>query len=517
MGVFKNMVKKWLNIQEGNNTTITINEPYTYEGNLAKNLIWFRGDASELHQFYTQKEDSMGKTSFWAAEPTKGLSIRKIHTGLPSLIVKTLAKVVINNLDSIKIVENQKDEYGKSKLSEKQKIWDEIYKENEFKKLVKKAIIKALYLGDGAFKISFDTNISKYPIIEFYGSDRVEFKKIRGRYVEIIFSTRKVLKGKEYYLKDHYTKKGVTYTLEDSNGKEVDINNFKENKELEGLEEIVNPCEMMMAIPFMIEESAKWEDRGRSIFDGKEGAFDSFDEVWSQWIDAVRAGRMKQYIPETLIPRDPETGELMKPNSFDNRFIQTETSNKETDKNEIKTSQGEIPSEDLLSAYITALDLCLQGLISPSTLGIDSKKVDNAEAQREKEKTTLYSRDEIIDSLHGVLKEVVNTSLKAYDIAQMTINSQETIEMPEDYIVDIQFGEYANPSFEAQIETVGKASTTHTMSIQAQVEELWGDTKDDKWKKEEVLRIKEERGIAEMELPSVNQDLKNKNLEDLDE
>lgn len=426
------MVKKWLDIQETGDKTIIVHEPYTYEGNLAKNTIWYRGDASELHQFYTQNDDLIGNTSFWAAVPTKGLTIRKIHTGLPSLIVRTLVKVVVNNLDTISIISDLKDDKGEPLKSDKQSICDSILKENKFKKLVKKALTKVLYLGDGAFKISVDTKISKYPIIEFYPSDRVEFIKERGRYIEIIFSTRKVLNNKEYTLKEHYTNKGITYTIEDSNGKEVDIKSFEQ---LSDLEPLLTPRDLMMAVPVMIEESPKWEDRGKSIFDGKEGAFDSFDEVWSQWVEAVRTGRMNQYIPENLIPTDPDTGALLKPNSFDNKFIQIDSSNKENDKNEIHTSQGEIPAEELLQSYVTALDLCLQGLISPSTLGIDSKKLDNAEAQREKEKTTLYTRDEIIDALQPVLKEVINISLIVYDIMQITLKG-DSIDIPEEYNID---------------------------------------------------------------------------------
>ena len=57
---------------------------------------------------------------------------------------------------------------------------------------------------------------------------------------------------------------------------------------------------------------------------------------------------------------------------------------------------------------------------------------------------------------------------------------------PTDTEATITFGGYANPSFEAQVETVGKASTSSIMSVEAQVDELWGDTRDKKWKQEEV-------------------------------
>lgn len=76
----------------------------------------------------------------------------------------------------------------------------------------------------------------------------------------------------------------------------------------------------------------------------------------------------------------------MKPNYFDNRFIQIDKFMKEGAESKITTEQPEIPTDSYLQTYVTALDLCLQGLISPSTLGIDNKKLDNAEAQREKEK-----------------------------------------------------------------------------------------------------------------------------------
>lgn len=517
-GWFKNMIKNWLDIQPADNTTIRIKEPFTFEGNIVKNLIWYRGDASELHQFYTQKQDNMGNNSFWAAIPSKGLNIRKVHTGLPNLIVRTLTKVVVTTFNGINITTNQKDDKGNLIKSDHQKIWDDIAKDNDFKKILKNSINKTLYLGDGAFKISYDTDVSQFPIIEFYGSDKVDFVRNRGRITEIIFKTEKTYKNKKYILKDHYTVDGITYSLEDEDGTEVSMDAFDETRLLKK-KELSNPkgLKMMMAIPVMIEESPKYEGRGKSIFDGKEGAFDSFDEVWSQWVEAVRKGRMNKYIPEHFIPRDPDTGALMKPNSFDNEFISLEKGSGENDKNEIKTTQGQIQSEQLLSAYITALDLCLQGLVSPSTLGIDAKKLDNAEAQREKEKTTLYTRDEIVDVFQEVLKNLVNTTLKVYDIAQITIKNDETIQI-EDYNVDVDFGEYANPSFEAQVETIGKASTTHVMSTEAQVEELWGDTKDEKWKEEEVKRLKEEKGIAEMSIPSVNQDTNTLDTdEDLDE
>lgn len=214
-------------------------------------------------------------------------------------------------------------------------------------------------------------------------------------------------------------------------------------------------------------------------------------------MDALRSSRANKYIPKNLLPRDPNTGYILNPNEFDNRFISTESDMSENGKNEIRVVQPTIPSSNYLESYITALDACLQGIISPSTLGIDVKKLDNAEAQREKEKTTLYTRNKIIESLQECLPQLINVSLKAYDTyLEKSLN--------DDVEVTIDFGEYANPSFEATVETVSKAKQGGIMSIEAAVDELYGDSKDDKWKADEISRLKEEQGISEMEEPNIS-------------
>ena len=124
------------------------------------------------------------------------------------------------------------------------------------------------------------------------------------------------------------------------------------------------------------------------------------------------------------------------------------------------------------------------------------KKLDNADAQREKEKTTLYTRDAIIEALQETLPELIEMAVNAYHILH-----NETIEEVE---VNIKFKEYANPSFESQVETVAKAKQGGIMSIERCVEELYGDSLDDHCKQEEITRLKAEQGIQELDEPSVS-------------
>ena len=260
-----------------------------------------------------------------------------------------------------------------------------------------------------------------------------------------------------------------------------------------------------MALPLMFFKSVKFEGRGKSLLDSKSDSFDALDEVISQWIDAIRDGRVQKYIPEDLIPRNPNTGALLKPNSFDNKFIAVGTSLAENANNQIDMKQADINYLAYVESYANAVDMCLQGIISPSTLGIDLKKTDNAEAQREKEKTTLYTRNKIVDTLTEVIPHLVEIILKTNDVLNKKI--------PREYEAAVTFGEYASPSFDTVVEIVGKAKSYGIMSIEKAIDELYGDTMTDEEKAIEIQRVKEQNGMVETEEPKTVDDEDYNNLD----
>lgn len=480
----KRGIRSWLNVLPANPYQIQINETLDFEANAIRNRIWYRGDSNELEQLYCrQNREYADKYKFWASKCTPGMEMRKIHTGLPGLIVRILSAIVLADMNDFDFERDTQ-----------KKIWDEIAEDNEFVKKLEKALKEALFVGDGAFKVTIDTQTSQYPILEWYPGERVEFVRRRDRIQEVIFKTPYEVNGSIYVLNERYGFGQITNELY-LDGRQVDLDVIAE---IENVRNWKFDNQVILAVPFQIYESAKYEGRGGSIFDGKLDSFDAFDEVWSQWMDALRAGRAKTYIPECLVPHDPETGQVIRPNPFDNRYFASDNDMSEKAENKVNTDQPVIPHESYLASYCTALDLCLQGIISPSTLGIDVKKLDNADAQREKEKATLYTRNAIVEALQDMLPKLVGAAINAYNI--LNRNAVEEVK------VDTPFGEYANPSFESQVETLAKARPgVPMMSIEAQVEELYGDSKDDTWKKEEIARLKAEQGIAELEEPGVNQ------------
>lgn len=485
MDAVKDKMQSWLEIRDNTPKAIVVYRKEDMQIYFAKNKMWYIGESSELEDFYKQIEGKA--TTFWGSVPSAGMEIKKSHSGLPRLIANTLTNIVIDNYNGV-------ESEDVAKLEE----WDKIAKENKFDKQLWKIVNETIYMGDGAIRYSYDKNISELPIIEWFTGDNVEYIYKRGRLVELVFKTYYEKGNKTYLLKEYRGYGYVRYKLFDGD-KEVPLNTIEELKELKDL---AFDKSTMWAEPFKIDENSKFNGRGASKFDGKYDAFDSLDEVISQWIEAIRLGKAIRYIPEALAPKDPATGMTIPSNPYDNQYIMTESDMAEGSKRQIQVEQADIPSDKYLQTYMTYLDLCLQGLISPSTLGIDTKKVQDANAsyERQMEKTTMYTRQGIIDALSEFIPKVINGVLKMQE--QMLGNTPG-----EDIDIDVKFGEYDSPSFDSQIDTISKAKNGGIMSLETSVKELYGDSKDEDWIIEEIARLKEEQGIVEMTEPAINQDL----------
>ncbi len=481
MDKIKDGIKSWLEIKDGNPKRIVINQSEDLQSYFIKNKIWYRGDSNELEQLYKQLDGK--KTTFWGAVPTLGLEIKKSHSGLPSLIVSVIANIVVDSYNGVEsdnlVIMDQ---------------WKKISKDNNFSELLKQIIKETMAIGDGAIKFSYNNQISNYPIIEWHSGEEIELIFKRKRLREIIFKSYYTKNNKSYLLKEHYGYGYITYELFD-NDKLVPLNTIEE---LNMLKNVSFDDRIMWAIPIKFDDNIMFEGRGASKFAGKYDAFDNFDEIISQWMEAIRQGKPIRYIPEDLCPRDPLTGETLPANLFDNQYIETDKNMGQDAKSEIKVVQTDIPSDKYLQAYITYLGLAIQGIISPATLGIDVKKIQDANAsyERQLEKTTLYTRQNIIEALNIFIPKVINTSINILNL----INKQS---INEDIKINVLFGEYDTPSFDSQIDTISKAKNNGIMSIETSVKELYGDSKDEKWIEEEILRLKEEQGIVSLEEPAI--------------
>jgi hypothetical protein len=476
MGFIRNLLIRLLKLQPAREKEIIIREPMGFQANVLKNQILYRGDPVEIEQFFKAVANTdVAKARFWAATPES--KVRKTHSGIVQVVIDRYADIILEDMDNV--------DFGEvGEVTPIKDRWDNIAKENDFDTLMNEALTSVLAGGDGAFKISLAEDIDT-PIIEFFTADNVEFIRKRNRLHEIHYFTSYFAENKEYRLKEIYGKGYVKYELYDDKGKSVPLTILEETRNL--VDATFNG-HFIMGVPFIVFSSSKWKGRGKALFDSKTDAIDCLDEVISQWLDAVRDGRIHKYIPEDFIPRNPETGELFTPNDFDHRFTKVSMPMSENQDQKIDVVQPTINYEAYINSYSNFLDMCLQGIISPSTLGIDLKKTDNASSQREKEKITMHVRSKIVDVMCVVVPILAETTLKVEDLM--------TKETSDEYEASVKFGEYGAPGFDAVVETVGQAKSYGIMSTEKCVDEMYGDTMTDEEKAEEVARIKEENSIS---------------------
>ena len=140
----RNSLRSFLQIEPATITTFNVRETLDFEANVYKNEIWYRGDPDELAQLYSAMPGVCNKTRFWAAAATKGREIRKIHTGLPAMMIDVLVSLTLADMNEI-IVSDRYAEY-----------WDKTAEKNHIADLLERAVTDALVTGDGAFKISTD-------------------------------------------------------------------------------------------------------------------------------------------------------------------------------------------------------------------------------------------------------------------------------------------------------------------------------------------------------------------------
>lgn len=483
------VIRRWLKVDPAWRSidNVRIREQYTYETDAMRDRIWYRGDADELRQFYGQVSSDSSSSRFWSAVPP-GPAVRKLHSGLPAQIVDTLTGIVMGDYDGMDFPPEEKAA---------EETWAEMQEAISYPAAVSGGVSETLIVGGGAWKICWDTAVSEYPYAVFAPEDRITYHTRNGVPCGLSIHSDHTEGNNAYQLEERYEPGSIRYILRDRRGDPVPLDTVPE---LSGLQDADLPDGLMAAVPLQVFPSSRWQGRGRSIYANKTDAFDALDEVVSQWMDAIRHGRVIRYIPENMIPRDKNTGALSRMDDFGADYVRLSPSmgsdDKEADK--IQVTQPEIRYEAYLGSYKAVVDMCLQGILSPATLGINIAADSSGESQRERKDATGFTRNAITAVLETALPKLAAALLQVYDwLSGRPIG---------EYHPSVSFGEYAAPDFATRVKTIREADAAGAMSVEAKVEELYGGSKEQDWIDAEIARLKAEQGISDAGNPPSGKD-----------
>lgn len=473
--------------KDGDRLTFINNDAELLRNRIREYNIWYEGDGDELLNFYTYNQAiefnfepfywRNKRNYFWAIGATES-DIKRTHSGQPRNIIDTIVNIIRYPMISAgSSVEN----------SAVQKNLDAILKDIDLASVYKQEQLPlTLVEGWGCYKINWDKDDSKYPQINYYKAENVDFVYNNSKIVGAIFKDYYATEdGKDYILiesrrlEKRKTDGGYETVLVIENELFENSGNDYINKvslgavpELVGVEPYLElgPCRFLLAVPCVLfKNTSNRKGYGRSLFTGKIDLFDDLDQALSQSSNAVRKSTPIEYFNSEYLERDAN-GMPIQPKAYDRKYS---IYNGQRDANgsvcgdPVTVTQPVLNLEQYNAEAQKILYQIINGIMSPATLGIDIAKKDNAEAQREKEKVTIFTRNAIIDTETKILKELCNQLLCAYEYMSC---GQITV---KDYDISVKFSEFADDSFENKVETLGAALDSQNISPEMYLDKLY--------------------------------------------
>lgn len=470
--------------------------------------VWYCGDSDEILNYYTRETNieynyeplySRNKRGyFWSIASTEN-DIKRTHSGQPRNIVDTLTSLIGKPEIAVGMKENE--------ITTSTATIEKVFEENDFWDMyMSEQMSMTLVEGWGCYKIDWDLDVSELPIIKYYRAKDVDFVYKDKRLTAIIFKDYYTDgKSKQYLITEtRAVKRGSLYIYKEIFkiiGDDIQFLNKEELASIEELAEIdVEPVVItnykgFFATPCLFyKDTVNNDGYGRSIYAGKIDLFDDLDQCLSQSSNTVRRSTAIEYFNTDFLERDKKTGLPKMPHAYDRKYTSF-VGGKNSDGTQNTDTPVQVTQPQLqFSEYsIEAQNILLQifsGLISPATMGIDVAKKDNADAQREKEKVTIFTRNVIINSEKRILKSLINQVLEAVQyIRQGQITCHE-------YTITIKYSEFADDSFENKLTKLGEAYSKGTISTDMYLDKLYGDSLNSSDRAREKKYLEENQGSA---------------------
>lgn len=454
--------------------------------------VWYIGDSNKLASYYLGK-DVFGNQHepiynrnrmnyFWSISEEE-CNIKRVHSGLAKAMVDTMVSVI---------------GFPDIEADEKYKI-DDLIEHTHFRSIcMQQQMPLTMAIGWGAYKINISKRDGrKYPSLRFYEAENVDFVVKENETIGIIFKDYYSYEGKNYLLIEtrRLNEKGyltIEYGLYRISGKydviSVPMSTIPELADYEDVE--VPGYSKLLAVPCRFYFDPDNPSYGRSIYEGKFDIFDDLDQSLSQRSQTCRVSTPVEYYPVDLMERSKATGMPIAPKAYNRQFIKKSgVPDGDGNKNDsIETTQPSLNFEQYSQEQKELVNMALIGFASPATFGINIAKDSTELSQREKEKVTIMTRNNIIESQMTIDKELINQLLDAKEYIDTGMISIE-----ENREISIKFSEFANPSFENLSATLYPMWVAGAISTRMYVNKLYGDSLSDEEKEEEIKSLDEQR------------------------
>ena len=474
--------------------------------------IWAMGDATILRDAYRDADIGRNLNYFWKKCPTT--SMMK-HCGIPSLISQKMATILFGagiNVDVNIFNENgEKDEKKSQSSKELLLSLVDILKLQE--KFQSGAVIES-WGGHVFYKISIDTTLTSYPIVEVYDITKARSIKKRGITTAIVFSEWFEENKKEYRLDEIYTTNTEGDALIQYELILLDKNNEEKVVPLSSTKKTVDYAEQPIFVFSGIKGMLAFEKPnkmpsllfpespyGASDYEGAIDSFDAMDEAYTNIFKELRTNRTIRYIPKDMIPTD-NNGNSILGDDFTDAYVQVTGDPDQNNDSKIEIVQVIDKTDEHKAKFLTALTTALNKAgLSPFAIGVTGMESINAsaESQQERNKVTLETRaakhEKWKPFIEDMLMRIVsinswmlkNTNARQDAFDELDLNYENTT-------IRVSFGDYTVEPTEKKVTNWAAAKTSGIASTKEAVSNLHSDWTDEQVD-EEVNIIHYEQGI----------------------
>ena len=466
------------------------------------NFYMYKGDLDFLGWYLTKGVYDLGlqvimtqqvrinyQDYFWRGSYLEH-GIKRTHSGMPKLIVDTLV-----NCLGVYQAKDVKDDVVNNIKTDR---LNEILKENNFKATFKKQNTMDLVIGDGAYIINVEKG-ADIPYIEYIDGRDCSFEYKGDRIIAVIInknyehnnklyecyerrSTKRVYNAELGKYETHAT---IEFKLFTKTGNkswgEVNLNEIPQTENLKNLEYTNIP--FMLAVPCVRKMNAETK-RGESIYTGCSELFDDLDQALSIESNTYRASVPVEYIDSNLIEKDNKGNPIM-PSCYGKQYITYKGANSyNAEPKEVHTQFYNIDWTKLTNeAHELIMRICAVCGVSPASLGYETSRKDNAEAQREKEKATLQTLKDIQSYEVDVLTSLF-TKVMAVDDLIVDPNAK-----PSETNIQVMFSDYGTPTRSERIDKFMDAYLKGGMSLDRYIQEVYFDEDKTTQEKEKQLLL----------------------------
>lgn len=449
--------------------------PKVYQFNLAQNMALLSDDPSVIRRFFQVEQPKYFKDQFLAMESQdlfmghyeQGQAFS--YFGLCPMIVKGKTNLVASAGFRCESDDKEVD----------QVLNDAVTECELFDKFNEGAYLES-GLGDFLFRVTYDKSISDKPIIDVVEPQQFEInykhKRIKSFVIKEVCKDDPKLELREIHYKNDagYVCIDYKYWYE---GRYVADDDIYFNKEAES--KFGYPKPKNVTLPFreflvIYKQNANHNnlykgERGVPDIQGLVRIEDALTESFSDLIDAIRKGGVKEYVSDELIPQD-ESGNDLRLNHFNKTVITTKGSSTPGDsQDKWKVVQGDIHWEAYVKTIQTLMSVAINKAgLSPTTLGITGIESINSsqESQDAREKPSMRTREIALTSWRKTLTDLLNRYLQVRDY----INGKPIVDYSG--LISITFNEYTNPTQENITDILAKQVQTGLKSKISAIKDL---------------------------------------------